>query len=188
MMQTYFIQCGATGHVKIGRSDEPWKRFSKIQSDTPGELTMLAVVAKGADYEAAMHRMFAADNVRGEWFAMSPSLRAYIDGLPEAVKPKRPERRTYTIEGTSLGDVPLAALLGISKSYAAQIRGGYRSIPLGLALDLFAARGERIGPLLGATDDEIAVLKKFNDAPEYFSASCRAGTAAALRTPTPETV
>lgn len=181
MKQTYFIHCAATGLVKIGVSEKPWGRLSKIQSDNPGELTMLAIVARGVEYERAMHRLFERDHMRGEWFKFSPALAAYIESLPTEVKPSKPSRQKFTLEGTCLGDEDLAETLGLSKSYAAQLRGGYRPVTIKFALTLHAKTGERIGPLIGASDADIAVLKRYHDAPDYFSSQCRAGKPAVLR-------
>ena len=181
MKQTYFIECERTGLIKIGVSEKPWGRLSKIQSDNPGELVMLAIVAKGEDYERAMHRLFERDHVRGEWFEKSTALTAYIDSLPDAVKPRRPVRTIMTIEGTTLGDVELAQTLGIAKSYASHLRSGWRPITIKHALALHAKTGERIGPLIGASDADIDVLKRFDSQPEFFSDRCRAGRPASLR-------
>lgn len=176
--QVYFIRCNSTGLVKIGASDNPWSRLSKIQSDNPGELQMLAIAGGGREFEAAVHRMFKPDHVRGEWFRMSPDLAAYLRTLPAVIKPKR---SLLTLEGTALGDRDLASTLGIAQSYAAQIRCGLRPVTIAIALALHSKTGDRVGPLLTATDDEILVLRRFHDAPEFLSDRCRAGTPAAER-------
>lgn len=178
MASVYFIRCKTTGLVKIGFSDNPWSRLSKIQSDNPGELEMLSIVPLGRDFEAAVHRMFEKEHVRGEWFTHSPALAAYIGTLPAVIKPKRSH---YTIDGTVLGDIDFAATVGVAKSYAAQLRGGLRPITIAIALTLHEKTGERIGPLLNATDTEIEILTRFHRAPEFYSDRCRAGTPAVHR-------
>lgn len=178
MSQVYFIRCQTTGLVKIGLSDNPWSRLSKIQSDNPGELDMLAIAGGGRDFEAAVHRMFGPDHVRGEWFKWSPALAAFIDTLPAVIKPKR---SLFTLDGTALGDADLALTLGVARSYASQLRSGLRPVTLAIALALHSKTGDRIGPLIGATDDDIAVLQRFQNAPDFYSNRCRAGTPAAER-------
>jgi hypothetical protein len=59
----YFVRCSETNAVKIGYAVDPWKRFSKIQSDSPG-----------------LWR-------RGEWFDYGPDLQSHVASLPPALKP-----------------------------------------------------------------------------------------------------
>lgn len=54
----------------------------------------------------------------------------------------------------------LAEKLGISVAYASQLLSGARKPSLELALSFFDKAGVRIGPLEGATDDEIATLRR----------------------------
>jgi hypothetical protein len=85
----YFIACPETQAVKIGYATDPIRRFSKIQSDTPGELSILGVEDGGKDRESQLHRQFAADRRRGEWFNLSTDIRAHIATLPEFLVPKK---------------------------------------------------------------------------------------------------
>ena len=54
----------------------------------------------------------------------------------------------------------LAAKLNVSVAYASQLLSGTRKPSLELALKFFDASGMRLGPLVGATDEEIATLRK----------------------------
>jgi len=56
----------------------------------------------------------------------------------------------------------LAAVAGISASYASMILNGHRPCPPEMALRVFQQTGSRIGLLSGATDDEVEVLAKFH--------------------------
>jgi len=56
----------------------------------------------------------------------------------------------------------LAAEIGISVPYASQILSGARTPSPGIALRAFRLCGVRVGSLVSATDDEIAVLHKFS--------------------------
>jgi hypothetical protein len=81
-MSVYFVHCQATDAVKIGFADDARKRFSKIQSDSPGDLRLLAVEDGGREREAELHARFAGARRRGEWFEFAPALREYVGGLP----------------------------------------------------------------------------------------------------------
>jgi transcriptional regulator with XRE-family HTH domain len=54
----------------------------------------------------------------------------------------------------------LAAKLGVSVAYASQLLSGVRKPSLELALRYFDDAGVKLGPLVGATDQEIATLRK----------------------------
>lgn len=54
----------------------------------------------------------------------------------------------------------LSAKIGVSVAYASQLLSGARKPSLELALKYFDAAGIRLGPLVGATDEEIATLRK----------------------------
>lgn len=50
--------------------------------------------------------------------------------------------------------------IGISASYASQIMTGFRPPSLALALRIHREIGEKLGPIAGATDDEIKALER----------------------------
>lgn len=54
----------------------------------------------------------------------------------------------------------LAAKLNVSVAYASQLLSGARKPSLELALRFFDAAGVRLGPLVGASNEEIATLRK----------------------------
>jgi len=60
------------GQVKIGMAAEPRQRLSGLQTGSPIELTLLAAGAaeepKAAEKE--LHRRYADDRIRGEWFRL----------------------------------------------------------------------------------------------------------------------
>jgi len=55
----------------------------------------------------------------------------------------------------------LAEFLGISVSYAHALLKGDRPWSQSLALSVYRKTGEKIGPIVGATDEEIEVLERF---------------------------
>lgn len=174
--KVYFIRCKATGLIKIGLSENPWSRLTKVQADNPGELEMLAIEDGGRKHEDALHRRFAEDHQRGEWHRPSAALLGYLESVPRPLNPTR--RQSMTLEGTALNDRALAKATGSAFSYCAQLRNGTRAIPLAFALKVHGITGDRIGPLMGAADDEIAVLTKFINAPPFLSDVCRPSTRA----------
>ena len=62
-----------------------------------------------------------------------------------------------------LPDTPaaLGRLLSISTPYASQILSGNRPWTRALALSVYRKTGERVGPLIDASDSEIEVLARF---------------------------
>jgi transcriptional regulator with XRE-family HTH domain len=54
----------------------------------------------------------------------------------------------------------LAAKLEVSVAYASQLLSGARIPSLELALRFFDKGGVKLGPLVGATDEEIATLRR----------------------------
>jgi transcriptional regulator with XRE-family HTH domain len=60
----------------------------------------------------------------------------------------------------SIRPTDLAGKLNISVAYASQLLSGARKPSLELALRFFDLAGVKLGPLVGATDEEIATLRK----------------------------
>jgi hypothetical protein len=57
-----------SGVVKIGRSENPRRRLSDVQVNTPLRMQLIHVVEDGGDFERPLHREFADINITGEWF------------------------------------------------------------------------------------------------------------------------
>lgn len=121
----YFIHCPMTARVKIGHAANPWQRFSKIQSDSPGKLVLLGAEPGGREREAELHERFAALRSRGEWFSAGAELIAYVASLP-VVERLASGRRTYaaTWGDSGLTDVDLEPLVGLSRAQLHRIRNG----------------------------------------------------------------
>lgn len=62
----YFIQCGENGPIKIGMSDDPYKRLEQLQTAHHEKLTLLWTTINYSEQE--LHDVFNADRIRGEWF------------------------------------------------------------------------------------------------------------------------
>jgi hypothetical protein len=76
----YFIQ-RESGPVKIGTSTNVMKRLTALQSASPEPLHIRAACPGGSAVERAIHGLFSADRIAGEWFITSPALVALMDAL-----------------------------------------------------------------------------------------------------------
>jgi len=77
--RVYFIQC--EGFVKIGYSHSPIRRLDAIQTSNPFACRLLGTVAGGSAVELELHQALAEHRHVGEWFRLTPEVRAIIDGL-----------------------------------------------------------------------------------------------------------
>jgi hypothetical protein len=88
----YVIRDSLSGHIKIGLSDKPWARLSKMQSDTPGVLEMVATFDGGLAEERALHARFSEQRHRGEWFTATGPCAEWVASLPKPERPAGPYR------------------------------------------------------------------------------------------------
>lgn len=156
MSSVYFIRCKATGAIKIGLSESPWSRLSKMQSDSPGELEMLGVVEGGLVTEAQMHARFFASHLRGEWFNPTADLVAFTETL------SAPEGQRKKVYDAATSPTCLATAVGIGKAHASSILSGKRIPSPRVAVRVFRVTGLKLGPIANLTDDEIALLEKMH--------------------------
>ena len=76
-MSVYFIR--HQGHIKIGKSVDPWKRLASLQTAHYEPLEMLAIMPGSEDLEHGLHRAFGKYMKRGEWFQENGELLAFIE-------------------------------------------------------------------------------------------------------------
>lgn len=55
--------------MKIGYSNDPRARLSQLQIGNPNELRLIAAIPGNEEVEAAFHRVFGRQRIRGEWFS-----------------------------------------------------------------------------------------------------------------------
>lgn len=72
----YFIRSGK--FVKVGLSEQPWKRLSDLQTAHHNHLEMLAIMPGDRSAEQRLHRRFAEYRHNREWFRDSEPLQEYI--------------------------------------------------------------------------------------------------------------
>lgn len=64
--------------VKIGMASNARRRLAAIQVHHPKPLHLLATITGGRPLERDIHERFAESRTRGEWFRITPELKAYI--------------------------------------------------------------------------------------------------------------
>lgn len=64
--------------VKIGFTIDLDDRLSTLQTSSHRTLKILASISGTYATETELHRRFAADHIRGEWFRLSPEIVAFI--------------------------------------------------------------------------------------------------------------
>lgn len=77
----YFIQESDDGDIKIGYSDNPERRIRELQTGSPKQLNLLAVIEGEKSDETELHKLFKKLNTRGEWFSPDTEIFLYIDSL-----------------------------------------------------------------------------------------------------------
>lgn len=73
-MAVYFIRAGEDGPVKIGHAVRPRERRNVVQSYHWMPLQIIRLIKGGLSTEAEMHKIFAANRIRGEWFHFHPDM------------------------------------------------------------------------------------------------------------------
>lgn len=130
-MSVYYVLAPDLGMVKIGYAKSPILRFSKIQSDSPTRLILVAVEEGGKEVEARIHARFARHRARAEWFRHDGDLADYIASLPPFVRaPKRkltgPLGEWIVRNGHTL--TSFAAIIGTTEATLSRVCLG-RNIP-----------------------------------------------------------
>lgn len=70
----YFVQEGRHGPVKIGRTSTPRLRLQSLRIASPRDLRLIGLWWAPEQFEAALHEMFSALRLRGEWFSPTKEL------------------------------------------------------------------------------------------------------------------
>ena len=79
----YFVQRGQAGPIKIGYTskDDVRDRIANLQTASPEPLNLLGCIDGGREKEQALHRLFSAHRLHGEWFDATPKIFIYLLGL-----------------------------------------------------------------------------------------------------------
>lgn len=93
-MPCYILRAGETEMVKIGWADEDVEsRRSTLQTAHWEDLILIRQIEGERWIEGAMHKLFAANRVRREWFRFDPEMLT-VDPVREDETPRRP-RKVY---------------------------------------------------------------------------------------------
>lgn len=88
----YFITAGEGRPIKIGFSTNVQQRLESLQTGNHEQLVLLAEITGSKRDEILIHRAFASDRVRGEWFARSTTLELLISATKSWRTSYRSER------------------------------------------------------------------------------------------------
>ena len=77
----YFVQQGANGPIKIGRSNfsDIRVRVSSLQVGNPQKINLIGCFAAIPAYELVLHRIFEDARIRGEWYTPTQDLLDIIE-------------------------------------------------------------------------------------------------------------
>ncbi len=82
LQSVYFVQATLGGPIKIGKSLDPQKRVTGMQTGSPVPLRLLAQIVEAAeDLEETLHADFAHLRLHGEWFRPGDELLRFIGRL-----------------------------------------------------------------------------------------------------------
>ena len=72
----YFIR--TDGFAKIGCTRNIKSRLSELQVSNPHDLNVMGLFHGGFKKEEELHKLFADDRVRGEWYYLSDEIKEYV--------------------------------------------------------------------------------------------------------------
>lgn len=83
----YFVAAMEIDRVKIGHTagEDAGPRIAALQTGCPCDLTLVACLPGGLRVERELHRQFAAQRFRGEWFRLSGPVREFLDATAPAI-------------------------------------------------------------------------------------------------------
>lgn len=77
----YFVGPWGFRVIKIGFAVDWAERLRALQIGNPDELRLYALIPGSLELEAELHRRFASQWIRGEWFRNLGDLKTYLAGL-----------------------------------------------------------------------------------------------------------
>jgi hypothetical protein len=99
----YFIQQEDKGPIKIGLTEDILSRLVDLQVGNPHDLYLRAFIRDaGHEIEVALHKLFSADRIRGEWFGPSRELRKLIESLVGSDHLLSPRKRKQLLRRAAL--------------------------------------------------------------------------------------
>lgn len=156
----YFIRDPLTRRLKIGCAKDPWNRLRNIQTGCPTDLELAAILPGEEADERALHKRFRQFHVRGEWFAETGELAAYVATLPRPLRePRRFSREPITpfdawMIAHGVKDGEIAARFGFGRPFVCQMRHGTRQPTLDVACALADLTGLDPRDFISSTREE----------------------------------
>lgn len=117
-MSVYFITAREVGMVKIGCAYEPHRRLAYMQTASPVELTLEAMLPGAYQEERGLHAQFAEHRVRGEWFKIVPEIEEMIAASICPDRPRSIAQRRRILEMHKAGVPKNKGLTEQQKKYA----------------------------------------------------------------------
>jgi hypothetical protein len=77
---------GDNSAVKIGFASKIEDRLSTLQTASHHELKVLAVIEGSPKEEKDLHRKFASDHIRGEWFRRTEAIESFVDSIVQGIR------------------------------------------------------------------------------------------------------
>ena len=101
-MKFVYLLEAATGEIKIGCSDDPWRRREAIDRSSPQPVRLIAKWGGSPEEERGLHARFRVLCIHREWYRNEGDLTAFVDdrrGLGLNVKPDYVIAAEMTTEG-----------------------------------------------------------------------------------------
>lgn len=86
-MAIYIMQAGTHGPIKIGASKNVAKRVAAQQNFHYEEIRLLATGVGCHRAEQLIHKHFAEDRIRGEWFRPSAAIIRFVEAVARGELP-----------------------------------------------------------------------------------------------------
>lgn len=116
---------GCAGLVKLGFSEKPKARFSKIASDSPMPCVLLGVWPGDRGDESNIHQRFSQFRVNREWFSLTDEIGAFIqaNAIEDADRDGRSRKANRVAPGMEQFRAWRKSLPGNSMAEAARLLG-----------------------------------------------------------------
>ena len=86
-MIIYFIEAVGTGLIKIGKTKNVAARLRSLQTSNPHRLQVIKTISSDTLSEQELHRLFANQRMRGEWFVKDAELLTFINSTRDEGEP-----------------------------------------------------------------------------------------------------
>lgn len=79
-MKFLYLLEAASGEIKIGCSENPWRRQSAIDLSSPHPVRLIAKWPGSHEEERELHKRFRDLGIHREWYRNEGELTAFVDG------------------------------------------------------------------------------------------------------------